>query len=416
MTRANPRPRAPAPAGGGRLPFDIAPAASVLGLIVVATVSFALLGGSLPTIPGNGGPDGPIRTATPSNVVIVDPRADIPGTLLYVKAGDAGPDGNVWAQSGDHARQLTTGSADAMPAWSPDGTSIYFIRSARETGRWPSSGVTRTYNLSVPSLVRMNADGAGEPDVVLVGRLKRGSNTWSYFIREPSISPDGTTAAIISDGPDPTTSDIVVKLLDLASGKLTNPTLGQTQSLGHQDPAWSPDGKVLLYVRNAREGARGTPAIYRYTLATDKSTALTGPGYTAPAWSRDGRFVAATKTSNFGTDVVILDGKTGAELLRVTRDEQSFSPVWSPLMDSVAFFRVEHGVVDLYLVPLTGTGPDWTAGEPIALTISAGLDAASRPAWFVPADQLPPLPTPTPAITPAPSGSAPSGGPGSSNP
>ena len=31
------------------------------------------------------------------------------------------------------------------------------------------------------------------------------------------------------------------------------------------------------------------------------------------------------------------------------------------------------------------------------MTVSAGLDAASRPAWFIPADQLPPLPTPRPA-------------------
>ena len=153
-------------------------------------------------------------------------------------------------------------------------------------------------------------------------------------------------------------------------------------------------------------GARGTPAIYRYDATTKKSTALTGPGYTAPAWSRDGRFVAATRTSTFGTDVVILDAASGGELLRVTHDESSFSPAWSPKGDAVAFLRVEHGVVDLYLVPLVGEAGSWTAGEPLALTISAGLEASSRPAWFIPADQLPPLPTPTPVVTPAPSSSA----------
>lgn len=406
MTRANPKPRAPRQSGGRRLPVDIAPALSAAGLILVAIASFALLGGSLPSFPGGpGGPDnpgGPIRTATPSNVVVIpdDPRTKIPGSLLYVK------DGNIWVQSGDRARQLTTGGQDAMPAWSPDGASIYFIRAKRETGKWPSSGVVRTYNLAVPSLLRLQADGSGQPEVLLTGRFKRNSNTWSYFIREPAISPDGLTAAIVTDGPDPTRSDIVVKLVDLASGDLTDPKLGETQALGHQDPAWSPDGRTLLYVRNAREGARGTPAIYRYTAATGKSTALTGPGYTAPAWSRDGRFVAATKTSTFGTDVVILDANTGAELLKVTSDERSFSPVWSPKGDAVAFFRVEHGVVDLYLVPLTGSAPDWTAGEALALTISAGLEADSRPTWFIPADQLPPLPTPTPVATAAPSGSA----------
>jgi Tol biopolymer transport system component len=243
--------------------------------------------------------------------------------------------------------------------------------------------------------MRIGADGIGEPEVLLTGRVERGTNIWSYFIREPAISPDGGTAAIVTDGPDPTTSDIVVKLLDLAGGTLTNPRLGQTQALGHQDPAWSPDGRFLLYVRNAREGARGTPAIYRYNVANERSVEITGPGYADPAWSRDGRFIAATRTSTFGTDVVILDASNGAEVLRVTRDENSFNPVWSPAGDAIAFFRVEHGVVDLVLVPLEDTGPNWSAREPISLTISAGLDAASRAAWFIPADQLPPLPTPT---------------------
>ena len=414
MTRANPRPRVPRPSGGRRLPFELGPTLSVAGLVVIALASFALLGGTIPTIPGTGGPDnpgGPIRTPTPSNVVVVptDPRATIPGSLLYVK------DGNIWTQSGNNARQLTSGGQDAMPAWAPDGTSIYFIRTKQETGRWPSGGVLHTYNLATPSLLRIKADGSGDPEVLLTGRIKRGSSTWSYFIREPSITPDGASAAIVTDGPDPTRSDIVVKLLDLAAGDLTDPKLGESQGLGHQDPAWSPDGKTLLYVRNARAGARGTSAIYRYNLATRKSSPLTGPGYTAPAWSRDGRFVAATKTSTFGTDVVVLDAKTGAEVLRVTLDESSFSPVWSPRGDAIAFFRVEHGVVDLSLMPLVGSAPDWTLGEPLALTISAGLDAASRPTWFIPPSQLPPLPTPSPELTPAPPSAAP-GGTGSPSP
>ena len=398
MTRANPRPRRPAPAqsGGRRLPFDVAPALSAGGLVIVALVSFALLGGSLPIVPGTGGPNGPIRTATPSNVVIIDPRADVPGSLLYVK------DGNVWLQSGDEARQLTTGGLDSMPTWAPDGQSIYFVRTAHEEGRWPSGGEIRTYNLSVPRLLRISADGTGQPEELLVGRVRSGQNTWSFFIREPSISPDGGRAAIITDGPDPTTGDPTLKLLDLGSLDLADPSLAESQSLGHASPAWSPDGRFVLYVRNAREGSRGTPSIMRYNVANDRAAALTTAGYAAPSWSRDGRYVAATKTSSFGTDVVILDARNGTELLRVTRDEESFSPVWSPKGDAIAFFKLDHGVVDLYLVPLTGTAPTWTLGEPLALTISAGLDGASRPVWFIPPDQLPPLPTPTPVTTAGP--------------
>jgi Tol biopolymer transport system component len=393
MTRANPSPRAPrapTPSGGIRLPFDLAPALSVVGLVVIALVSLALFGGKLPGGTSQG-PGGPVRTATPSNVVVVDPRSNIPGSLLYVK------DGNIWIQSGATAHQLTNGGKDSMPAWSPDGSSIYFIRTNAQEGRWPSAGLSKIYDLEVPTLVQIAADGSGSPKALLNGKFKLGGNTWAYFIREPAISPDGKTAAIVSDGPDPTQSDMVVKFLNLASLSVTNPRLGETQNLGHQDPEWSPDGRSLLYVRNAREGARGIPAIYRMSIATGKSAPVTTQGYMDPSWSRDGRYIAATKTSNLGTDVVILDAKTGVELLKVTNDQQSFDPVWSPKEDSLAFYRVTHGVVDLYLVPLTGTAPGWTAGDPIALTVSAGLDAASRPTWFVPADQLPALPTATPA-------------------
>ncbi len=380
----------------GGLRGALAPLLSLAGLVVVAAASVVLLGGSLPTVPGgNGGPDGgPVRTPTPSNVVIVDPRADVPGSILYAKAG------NVWVQTGDEARQLTTGGADSMPAWSPDGAWVYFVRTTPEDGRWPSGGIVRTYQLQVPRLMRVRSDGGGEPEALLTGRVRRSGNTWSYFIRQPAVSPDGATVALVTDGPNPSRSDIVVKLLDVSAGSLADPGLPQSRGLGHQDPAWSPDGSILLIVRNNREGTRGTPVVMRYNLATEKASNVTGPGYLAPAWSPDARFIAATKTSNYGTDVVILDARSGAELLRVTSDERSFSPVWSPAGDGIAFFKVTGGVVDLYLVPLGGSGPDWELGEPIPMTLLAGLEADSRPSWFVPVDELPP-PTPTPTVGPA---------------
>jgi Tol biopolymer transport system component len=393
--------------GGRRLPLDPAPALSLGGLVIVAIVSIGLLGGNLPALPGNngnGGDGGPVRTATPSNEVVVPEGPEVPGTLLYVK------DGNLWTQRGNQATQLTDSGksdTDAMPAWSPDGASIYFVRTSPERGTWPSAGELKTYNLAVPRLMQINADGSGEPDVLLTGRLRNGSNTWSYFIREPAIAPDGRTAAIITDGPNPTLGDPVVKLVTLGSRQLTDPGLPEVQNLGHASPAWSPDGRFLVYVRNAREGARGTPAIIRYNVANEQNRALTTGGYATPAWSRDGRYIAATKTGSFGTNVVILDARNGAELLRLTSDEQSFSPVWSPRMDAIAFFKVQHGVVDLWVVPLEGTAPDWTAGKPFAVTVNAGLDAASRPGWFIPADELPPLPTPTPE--PSGGGSEPAG-------
>jgi hypothetical protein len=415
MTQAEPRarddsqPKRPVP--GRQLPVTVGPLLSAVGLVIVAMVSYALLGGTLPAISSPGGPGGPsgpggpVRTATPSNVVIVDPRTKVPGTLLYAK------DGNIWVQSGEQARQLTTSGHDSMPAWSPDGSTVYVVNTVPGDGKMLINGEVRDYNLQIPSLYSIAADGSGDPQRVLQGLYRNGGYKWSFFIREPAISTDGKTAALITDGPNPTNSDIVLKLLNLQTKRITDLNQPESQSLGHQDPAWSPDGRFLLYVRNAREGTRGTPQIMRYNLASGRAARLTTGGYTAPSWSRDGHYIAATKTTSFGTDVVILDASNGTELLKLTNDELSFNPVWSPLMDSVAYFKLDHGVVDLWLIPLTGTAPNWTVGQPIALTVAAGLDAPSRPQWFIPPDQLPPLATPTPAATPAGPESSPTGSP-----
>ena len=150
----------------------------------------------------------------------------------------------------------------------------------------------------------------------------------------------------------------------------------------------------------SRDGSRGASAIWRYDLKARKATALTGPGYLQPAWSPDVQFIAATRSDNFGTDIVILDGGTGTELLRVTDDGRSFAPTWSPAGNALAFLRVDGAVVDLWQVVVQRIGATWAPGEELGLTQAAGLDAASRPSWFIPGAQ-PPVPVTTPAPTPA---------------
>ena len=378
-------------------PAGWAPFLSLIGLVVIGLISFSLLGGTLPGLPGGAGP---ARSATPSNVVIIDPRTKIPGSLAYVKSG------NVWLQRGDQARQLTISGHDSMPTFSPDGAWIYFVRSEDSDGSIVVNGVRRPYALSVPSLMRISPDG-GVAEQLLSGSVEKGKDVWNFFIREPSISPDGKSAALITDGPTGAGKDLVLQFLNLDTLKLTDPGLPEEAPLGHQDPAWSPLGDSVLYVRNSRDGTRGVPAIEKYDLATEKAAPLSGAGYLSPAWSPDGRFVAATNTSAFGTDIVILDAKTGAEVLRLTHDENSFAPVWSPAGDSIAYFQIDRGVVDLYVVRLAGSGPSWSVQQPLAITLSAGLDARSRSSWFIPANEMP---TPPPSAAPSePAGSAANG-------
>ena len=377
-----------------------------VGLVAVAVLSVALLTGNLPLTRGgkggDGGITGPIRTATPSNVVIVDPRANVPGEILYIKAG------NIWLQHGDKATALTSGGHDSMPSFSADGGWIYFIRSVDELGVWRVGGVSRRYALDTPTLMRIRRDGSAAPESLLVGRVRSGSNNWSYFLRQPVVSPDGTTIVLVTDGPDPTKGDVVLKSFVPATGKLTALKVPEISPLGHQDPAWSPDGQSLLFVKNARDGSRGAPLIMRYDTTAQTSVAITGPGYTSPAWSPDGRYIVATRTTSFGTDVVVLDAAGGSELLRVTNDEASFDPVWSPAGDTIAYLSISGGVTDLWSVGITTSGIPALKAAPLQLTKAAGLDAASRPGWWIPAELLPtPVPTVPPTAVPSPTSASP---------
>jgi Tol biopolymer transport system component len=400
-------PRAGDPYGLGPVGSWLAPVLSIIGLVLVGVVTVSLLTGNLPfgigkggSSNGNGNGNGsePGRSAAPSNVVIVPPDAKFDGSIIYAKAG------NIWIQTADGAKQVTNSNHDSMPSWSPDGQWIYFIRTRSEKGRWLDHGVPNTYALEIPSIMRAHADGSGE-EQLKDGGIKQGNLKYAYWLRQPVISPDGSTVAVMSDAPNPDNSTVVLQFLDTATGKLRSANMPTNGVLGHQDPDWRPDGKYLLYVQNGRDGTRGAPVIMRYTEATGRARALTGFGYLNPAYSRDGKYIAATKTSAFGTDVVILDGSTGQELLRVTDDGSSWAPTWSPKGDGIAFLHLDGQTVDLRLARLDGAAPGWTVKETIDLTEVSDLGPESRPDWFIPADQLPALSSPPASSSAAPAAS-----------
>jgi Tol biopolymer transport system component len=391
------------PYGIGPVGGYVGPIAAAAALVVIALITVTLMNGQVPfrstSGNGNGQPGGAVRTAAPSNVIIPEPEITFPGTITYAKAG------NIWVQTADEVHQLTDSGHDSMPSFSPDGTSIYFIRETEGRARFPNGGNgPRTwYDLSTPTLARVPADGSGKIEGLLLGRYRAGGNTWFYWIRQPVIAPNNRTVALISDGPNPTASGIILQFYDLETKKLTKVPVAAGVQLGHQDPAWRSDGEVLLFVKNGRTGAKGAPQIMRYVVDTKKSAAVTGPGYISPAWSPDSRYIPAVRTDSFGTDVVILDAKNGAEILRVTNDDHSFAPVWSPAGDAIAFLHLDGSIVDLHMVKLEGAAGSWTVGPVTPLTNVSGLDAASRPSWFVPTSELPAVTAPP---SPASSGSA----------
>ncbi len=412
MTSA-PRPprRAPSKDPYGLLPkgTPLAAIISVAGLLLILVVSLSLLNGDLPF--GIGGGDGGggepgstsqpevARTPTPSNIVVVPtpeaPGITVAGTLVYAK------DGNIWIQKDGDARQLTSNGNDSMPSFNEDGTAVYFVRTREADGRWSVNGTVRDYNMDVPALMVIPLEG-GEAKRIFDGLVDPpGSLKWMGFIQAPDVSPNGRTIAMTTDLPDPTTSDVTLKLLDLKTSKVKDLKMAQVAPLGHQDAAWRPDGLRLAYVYNDRDGAKGTPRIYLYNTETGKSRAATGPGYLHPSWSPDGRYMAVTKTGQYGTDVVILDAATGSEVKRLTDDGKSWGPTWSQAGNQIAFLHIEGQVVDLRMVQLDGSAPTWTVSEAIDLTSAAGLDSVSVPDWWVAPDERPqPTPAPSASATP----------------
>jgi dipeptidyl aminopeptidase/acylaminoacyl peptidase len=402
--RPNP-PRAGDPYGLGIIGSFLAPALAIVGLLIVALITVNLINGDLPLGLGretgsNGGTngDGPDRTPAPSNVVIVpEPPNEEPlfqGAMTYAKAG------NIWIQTAEGATQLTDGGLDSMPSWSPDGTWIWFIRVKSSRGLWPVNGRDVRYVMDVPYLMRVRADGSAAPERLKSGRFEEGPYTWFSWMRQPVMSPNGNLVALVTDQPRPSERDVVVQFYNVETGKFSRPDLRVTSPLGHQDPAWRPDGRFLAYVRNDRDGAQGAPVIYGYDVKEKAASRLTSPGYLEPSYSPDGRYLAATRQSTLGTDVVILDGRTGSELLKVTTDERSWGPKWSPAGDGIAFLNIDGLSTDLRLAKLGGTPGAWTVDEIVPLTDVSGLDAASKPDWYIPAHQLPassPASSPSPA-------------------
>ncbi len=382
-------------------PF-LAPILSLGGLAIVGLLTIALLTGNLPFItalspdggpndPGPGGAVVPGRTPSPSAPPVVNPEVGIDGKLVYAKAG------NLWIHEGTESRRLTNTGRDAQPAWSADGAWVYFIETRMTTGRFAVAGFERYYDLRYPILTRIRPDGS-DREALLSGLYRTGPSncfTWFFFLRDPAVSPDGKQLALVSDGPDPTTSNVVLQTFAIARTRLAKVDVPEQAPLGHQNPTWSPDGKFILYVKNGREGDQGLPTLWRYEVATKKYTAVTGPGYTHPSYSADGRRIVATKTTSLGTDIVVLDARNGNELLRVTSDGRSWGGAWSPDGTQIAFLRLAGVTVDLHVATLEGaTGGGLAVKETKPLTEFSGLDAESRPAWWGP------RPTPAPTASP----------------
>jgi Tol biopolymer transport system component len=381
----------------------IAPGLSAVGLVLVAIVTAGLFLGRLPFGPLPG--VGPTQRPTPNpSTVVPAKKTNVLGTLLFVRNGD------IWAASGTGLAQLTDTGADSSPSWTADGQWIYLIETREKKGvSFPYQGTPSDYTLHYPLIVRMHPDGSGRDDVAnsLYTAGVGGRYTYHVWYLEPAPDPKGKRIAIVSDGPDPIGRDPVIQLMPATGGKLTNLRLPYTVQLGLADPTWRPDGGAIAYTRYDRVGVDPAHRVVIYDVTTKKTKVLTGPGYSQPSWSPDGRYIAAVRWTATRRDVVVVDAKTGTEVLAVTDDGQSWAPAWSPAGDVIAFLTASGQAIDLETARLVRSGSVSAVAERLPITEDSILDGTSRPTWYIPPDQLPtPSPIPSPTASSSPSGAA----------
>jgi Tol biopolymer transport system component len=174
-----------------------------------------------------------------------------------VSTRDGNPELYVMAADGSAARRLTTWRRDDMaPAWSPDGTSLAFLR--REQGG------ERLFVLALP-------EGDGEPtERRLVAtadgeKLKHAEHAWS---------PDGTRLAYTVHRPKLAPHVAVTDVADGRTRVASPPGLRATM------PSWSPDGRYLVFA--ATEGDPAALDLYAVRLDDGAWVRLTDAP--APDW------------------------------------------------------------------------------------------------------------------------------------
>ncbi len=345
----------------------VAPSIAVVLLLAAAMGTWwvAALSSGSSTAPGGEGP-------------AVTEGVEINGTITFARAGA------LWSLSGTSLMQLTAGPTDGDPAWSPDGTWLYFVRQRNEIGgRRNASGGIAPYRMVVPTLMRTGARGGAE-ESILDGLIKDSNPKLNFtsFIFGPAIGGGGQIA-LATDYKDGGVlgGDVLIRLLQ-QDGKLITPALPDDAPFGHQDPAWGADGSGLYYVQNGlTDGASASRIIY-LDLASEGVVRFGPRGYIEPAPSPDGRWIAATRIDDKkGSDVVILSATTGEVVLEVTRTGRSWAPAWSPDGSTLIFLAASGSEASLQEVTISSP----PSGPPIVLTsvqlLRDTVDAGVRPAW-----------------------------------
>lgn len=235
--------------------------------------------------------------------------------ILFIKAG------SVWLMrpDGSDATQLTVrghGAADESPALSPDGEHIAYTS--------PTDGTYKIYVMSLEEMV---------PKAITSG--DDGGDT------NPTWSPDGRRIAFTRGDPRDKRDLYTVAATGGEPTLLLEGDDDEPDPAG--SPAWSPDGKTIVFTADRRQ-ARGTQ-LYAIDVATRALRRITpvrqsGGWFVVdrdPAWSPDGKTIVfasnrhATSADHQNDYEIYGIHPDGSGLTRLTEDPGAATdPVYSP--------------------------------------------------------------------------------------
>jgi Tol biopolymer transport system component len=236
-------------------------------------------------------------------------RTEATGTIAFhsstsVSGDTGGPfidDIYTMGVGGTRMRNLTRNGTrihDSLPAWSPDGSRIAFVR---------------RYDGGRDAVFVMNADGSG-------ARKLTSYASGREFVRL-AWSPDGGRIAFVRN------VNIWVMNSDGTAPRMLIRNAGS--------PAWSPDGSKILFVRPLRDTDSTEIWVANAGGAGQRRLTHSPQPEVEPSWSPDSRWIAFSR----GEYGVFVMRQNGAAVRRVARGDFPFCVAWSPDGRSIAFCR-----------------------------------------------------------------------------
>jgi Tol biopolymer transport system component/DNA-binding winged helix-turn-helix (wHTH) protein len=319
-----------------------------------------------------------------------DPSLSPDGSLVAFEwNGPAGDNLDIYVKvvdSSEPQRLTTAPEPDMSPAWSPDGASIAFLRlqtSARsdlivipalggrerivaaiESGVTPTD-VTQSFGLA------WTRDGRG----LVVGKQSTagGSGLWviseddgrqhrlteapaSMIDTDPAFSPDGRTLAFVRHG----AQGRAIHVLRLSAGwTAAGAPTSVTTYPAIRGLAWSPDGTDLVFSQSGFFGSLRLARARNVASAAPRVELLPFGHGQKPTISKTGRLVYAAGSRDTNINELVLSAPSVGPVVlsALSSTLQEHAPVVSPDGRKIAFVSTRTGWEEIWIANRDGSNP-----------------------------------------------------------